>query len=112
MPSPAPTQAESFFEALQSYLRDEESVLLEGETLVILHSTSGTPVHIDTIMLYNPSSIAFIGRDMTDGMRSSVFAHVSSIQIQFRVVKLELKEPREPIGFVIAGTASAESDEQ
>ena len=106
MLSPSATQAESFFDALQNYLRDEESMLLEGESLVILHSTSGTPIHIDTIVLYNPSGIAFIGRDMTDGMRSSVFAHVSSIQIQFRVVKLELEEPRKPIGFVVAGTAN------
>lgn len=96
------TAAEAFFEALRQYLRDEERMLLDGETLVITHTTSGSQIHIDTIALYNPSAIAFIGRDLNDGMRSSVFAHVSSIQIQFRVVKVQFEEPRKPIGFVIA----------
>jgi hypothetical protein len=99
----AGTQAELFFEALKSYLQDEESTLLEGETLAIIHGTAGSPVHIDSIILYNPLAIAFVGRDMVDGTRSSVFAHVTSAQIQFRVVKHVAEEPRTPIGFVIAG---------
>lgn len=95
-------EAEVFFEALKTYLQYEERMLLEGETLAIIHGTAGSPVHIDSIVLYEPSAIAFVGRDMMDGTRASVFAHVSSAQIQFRVVKHVTEEPRTPIGFVIA----------
>ncbi|HUF11422.1 MAG TPA: hypothetical protein VMO47_19020 [Rhodothermales bacterium] len=69
--------------------------------------TAGRPVHIDSIVLYDPSAIAFVGRDMMDGTRTSVFAHVSSAQIQFRVVKHVAEEPRTPIGFVIADASAS-----
>lgn len=101
------SEAGTFFEALRSYLQSEEQLLLEGETLAIIHGTAGSPVHIDSIVLYEPSAIAFVGRDMIDGSRVSVFAHVISAQVQFRVVKHVTEEPRRPIGFVIAGGAAS-----
>ncbi len=101
------SEAAAFFEALRSYLQYEEQLLLEGETLAIIHGTAGSPVHIDSIVLYEPSAIAFVGRDMVDGSRVSVFAHVTSAQVQFRVVKHGTEEPRQTIGFVIAGISTS-----
>lgn len=101
--------AEMFFENLWEHIRFLEETLEDDEQIVFVHSTSGDALFVESITYHNPSAIAIFGRDV-DGARASVFAHVSSVQILFKVAKVVAGEPRRPIGFEVVGQVEANQE--
>lgn len=89
---------EIFFEGLEKHIRKLEAGLEEDEQLVVLHHQTRTTIHVQHIEYKNPSMFILYGKDSNNNL-TSIFANVSSLQLELKILKNEEKEEKEPIGF-------------
>ena len=86
---------QAFFEKLVSHVQSQEAQLGDGEQLAFVHGQTGEPIFVHNIR-YDGMAVILEGED-SNGVKTSVFANMMSIQIAFKVLSSDSKAT--PIGF-------------
>ncbi len=90
---------ESFFDSLQDHIQELEQDLEPNQQIALVYTQTGEFIAVERIS-YRGMGIEIWGRDAT-GVRTSVFANMSSFQMAFKVIEEEEPIERKPIGFEV-----------
>jgi len=86
----------------------EETLLKEGEQLVLIHHTpAGETITVTDVGYHNPVLIVLDGHD-SQGVRCRVLVHVAAFHMVMKALPAQSGAPRRQIGF--AGEVAATSE--
>lgn len=89
---------ELFYEALETWVRGLEEKLDDDQRLLIANYQGGTAVDVKEVAFPSARTLVLIGLD-PDGNETHIFAHVSTVQLDIKIVPKDPGEERTPIGF-------------
>lgn len=92
--------ADTFYDRLRQHIDATQKQLERNEQLAVCYySLGGECILVDDIGYHNPNLIMLYGRD-SQGNECNVIAHMQSLHLLLRVLKIEDGKERKQIGFV------------
>ncbi len=101
--------ASKLYERIQKQVSEaEETLLKEGEQLVLIHHPpAGEPIRVTDVGYHNPVLIVLDGYDSQE-LRCRVLVHVEAFHMVMKALPAQSGAPRRQIGF--AGEVAATSE--
>ena len=95
--------ADTFYDRLRQHIEGTQNQLKKDEQLVLYYyNQTGERILVTDMGYHNPNLIILYGQD-SNGNECSVIAHMQSVQLVVKILKLENKAERRTIGFLNKG---------